>query len=118
MIKTCSLETAKKLKEAGFPQSSGKIYWHWVKFDDEKHVILWPNASEPDVVFAAAPTSDEILEELPFGAGWNKLRIVRLANGAYTVSYGLPPEFVNESLSEALAQMWLYLKQQGLLEAK
>lgn len=134
-IKTTSLETSKALKEAGFRQDADYIFrqhsthkgyvfmsMEWVKTNDL-------DMEETD--WHAAPTTDELLSELPkvieketnteagkrpwhleihHGLKWEVL---------YRWYYHEPmTHFVeeNESLPEALAQMYLFLRKEGLIK--
>ena len=122
MIKTCSLETAKLLNKAGFRQDTSLFYRV-----DEFGNVFERNANEDPLkmqkihgtnIYYAKPTTDELLEELPdtlneksgvFGLWIN--------SGVYEVFYGgFNETFKHESLPEALSQMWLWLKKEGLLE--
>lgn len=133
MIKTVSLDMAKLLKENGFRQDTSLI---WAKpFDinnnftgDELEVETndWLRyQGMQHAIFCAAPTTDELLEELPEEIetiAKGSLTINKL-NNKYEVLYDDGLERLvclmictNESLSEALASMWLYLKREGLLK--
>lgn len=124
-MRTVSLKTARKLKDAGFEQSSAKIYYHWVQFKKEytepnyktkpwHKPCLWPNASEPDHVIASAPSTDELLEELPWRIKSDQLGIDK-GPAHYDIYYGKQWYAEHEALPEALAEMWLSLKSKGLL---
>lgn len=113
MIKTVSLETAKKLKDAGFRQDTEIFFNKGGKY-------------------IAAPTTDELLDELPdhividnrqFGGDKrNSIGTLVIGNPNYifNVQYrpDISPCFKNESFPEALAQMYLFLAKEGLLNAK
>lgn len=139
MIKTVSLDTAKKLKEVGFKQNSA-LYWfafghgvrEWQITDrilDNKSIKGWRNFenNNRETVMYAAPTSDEILEELPCNIKKERriywLKIKKDKEGFliyYVDDYGGDEMdelavFQEVILCESLAAMWLYLKQQGLL---
>lgn len=122
MIHTVTLETAKLLKENGFPQITDLF---WTDIDGISQVTEMRGIIHDDF---AAPTSDEILEELPsfltINTGAQFDLIIRKDLYVYTVSYQHPSTdiyvfdnklFVNKSLSDTLAQMWLWLKKEGLL---
>lgn len=116
--KTVSLKTAQELKAAGFPQNTT----HY-SFRPDGEAFILQDPSKRREHYIAAPSSDEILEELPEEIKDNDDWLtIQKANGLYCVmytQYGQPkPYFENASLVEALSAMWLYLKQQGLLEAK
>lgn len=75
MIKTVTLETAKKLKEAGFPQET-EFYWNdahenrlsdgsWDKIPARLLAKNHYYGTSPNDDFYAAPTAEEVLDELP-----------------------------------------------------
>jgi len=139
-VRTVPLETAKALKENGFPQET---YFHWFPFDKGIHkwqvvgglskntIKGWKyhEKHNSDFSFYSAPSTDELLEQFPWRINYNRnpsdLMItrgpknftVRYVN-AFKVPFRSTPEkgFVNESLPECLAEMWLYLKQQNLIK--
>lgn len=114
MIKTVSLETAKKLKEAGFRKDT---YFFW-NLDLELNWYIQPVQG-----LFKSPTTDELLEELhtahiTLGNLMFK-KVIRKKVIKYQCQYGnqdQSPFFENESLHEALASMWLWLKAEGLLK--
>lgn len=138
-MKTVRLQTAKLLKEAGFPQNT-TWYWHFNEVYGGNHINLHNDGNN-----CAAPTTDELLEELPDTLNYNKrklrLHITRGIMGkdhndkiigrAFQVFYGInawneltavgykrpwiDKYFICESLPEALAQMYLWLKKEGLI---
>lgn len=100
-----SLETAKRLKESGFPQ--GKSYWEWVKPQGSEQWYLqddyFPQADE----MVSAPTTDELLAELPITT------VVKQEDNSYSCFNPTIPvgTYVKkESLPEALAELWLKVK--------
>lgn len=128
MIRTVNLETAKKLKDAGFKQDT-QYYWKINPFNDEWYIT----SLRMDKRFAAfsAPTTDELLEELPACVVkeiaskhdvncW--LQIDKIGDSEYYVGYvhsqNVLYDLFNESLPEALSQMWLFLKKEGLLNGQ
>lgn len=122
MIKTVTLETAKALKEAGFPQITDLF---WTEMDGSMHITEMRGIIHDDY---AAPTSEEILEELASGirikAHHLYLQMGKMTDNLFTVSYRSMTDIEMdiqkdaESLPEALAAMWLYLKKEGLLKGK
>ena len=65
---TTTLETSRKLKEAGFPQKT-EFYWV-ITSSTNYHLIWYPNGELPTVLLErndcyAAPIMTEILEQLP-----------------------------------------------------
>lgn len=128
MTRTVSLETAKQLKEAGFSQDSP---FNWVEYSSEYMPKVFFSEYGLDTVryikICSAPTTDELLEELPITIPYfdkqGNLGMCKHEKG-YSVYYEVENDyekssifnvFVNESLPEALAQMWLWLKKEGLL---
>lgn len=133
MTKTTSLETSRLLQESGFEVETER---RWVHFKAKKTVMEskidnWKVVNEDwDAARLgyAAPTTDELLEEIPWRINDNhnpsdlmitrgpKNFTVRYVN-AFKIPFRSTPDrgFVNENLCECLAKCWLYLKQQGLL---
>lgn len=113
-INTVSLQTAKALKTAGFNQNSDFAY-SCNHFDEamainkgDAYSVHYKPSYRRDF---AAPTTDELLEELIAGIQITKhAKLYRVVKGGRS-SYG----FTNESLPEALAEMWMWLKKEGLL---
>lgn len=141
-IPTVSLPTAQLLKEAGFPQDTS-FYWSWSK--QKKYILNQeiPGAIE-EVSFLchvddylkikhyktenprewyAAPSTDEILAELPDKISHdNKIGFLIIRKrGKYFDVYYLRPNFILDRsftdliLCEALAACWLWLKKEGLI---
>lgn len=104
------LEIAKELKENGFPQTSFCSYDLMENF--------WHGCIED----FSAPTSDEILKELPKQIlDWYSLKIHRNILGEYCVYYknrfGMLGDSRSEyKLADALAKLWLYLKKVGYIK--
>lgn len=102
MISIVSLETALKLKKAG-----------WTK---ETHLFHFKSPLTRIEDKINAPNTDELLEELP------ETLIIWKSLGAYDVGYrkSLTHEDSmhsrNSELIEALASMWLYLKKEGIIK--
>lgn len=131
-VKTVSLETAKALKDAGFRQDT-YFYWNHVMVNN-RGKLEWQLDYRKigDRNNIPAPTTDKLLEELPcqfkYGGAWFDLQITKWPK-EYKVQYvefyfnddnlleisDSLCEFKVESLPEALAQMWLWLKKEGLL---
>ncbi|SRR6266496_1778048 len=133
-MKITILETSKLLKEAGFPQENCEFYY-FNHFSDEFIVRRKENMTHvltdqfKHLAFAA-PTAEEVLDELPeiissepnelVGTGKTYLTIQKL--GYYEVGYTLTngdmlfDSVEDKSLSEALAKMYLYLAEKGLLK--
>ena len=132
-----SLDLCKKLKKAGYPQE-GEFWWivdvatPYIVFNDVKNNTKYLHYKE----FCVAPLASEIMERLPaseimerlpdsitkdimtFGLQINKQNINQYAVGWCNCVYGkyLNEEICfNKSLCNALAEMYLYLAEQGLL---
>lgn len=131
MIKIVTLETAIQLKDAGFKQDTNKL-WHHIRQGTDKDFKLVDIHDEDyeyhKDFYIASPTSDEILEELP--------KSIKLKGDEYDLmikiyaidvsvwyegyfcqnTYVLKDNIINDnSLPEALAQMYLWLKAEGLI---
>jgi hypothetical protein len=119
-----SLELAKKLKEAGYPQE-GEFWW-WKNTDG--YVVGNNNIG----AICSAPMVGELIELLPRGIEFGKINYTltigcnedyRFVAYEYSDSYGIPfsseplKEIKNKSLLVALAKMYLYLAEHKLLEA-
>lgn len=120
-MKTVSLETAKKLKEAAFPQVAEFSY---IKIKTRKDFKLWTekevtqneNAQWPIPISEVyvAPTIDELLEALPAGV-WELVRTY----GGYRLDYMNEKiwylDFTegDKNLPELFSAMWLWLKSEG-----
>jgi len=114
-------ELAKELKKNYFPQNNPNFifesgdFWNikeWLNFQEEHGV----GEELKDVKYFSAPTSDEILEELPMEYNYNDLHITKdekeYCVGYYDYEY--PVDYTSDKkLSNALAKMWLHLKNQG-----
>lgn len=120
------LEIAKELKENGFPQK-GFFWWHCYKSSDfcryQNSLQYRQNEQIPEdsglAIDYFAPTSDEILKELPDLLVLKyitlQLEITKQEN-KYSVSYEDDPLFVDKKLSNSLAKMWLVLKKEGYIK--
>lgn len=126
MIKTTSLETSKLLKENGFRQDSHFFYSVNPRPKEQRTIseldsflhCITNNMKIPcDDLYFSAPTTDELLEELPClindKSDGCRLNIDKVIT-RYQVRYGNYVEFRDKELPEALAKMWLYLKKEGL----
>lgn len=144
MIKTTSLELSKQLKENGFPQQTQfkylkptrefidsdedtdwKILLEKGFYKGEQYMIGSANCTR----IYAAPTAEEILDELPYKIEydgdlliWDIVRM-EAPKDYWKVSYMRNDVsqiilFVEETLVEAAGKMWLYLKQNNLLSER
>ena len=121
-------DLAEKLKKNGYKQEG---LWWWVKFNDS-NVMLWMNASEPDEVFAVAPTVAELGNELPGRIMVHSIsvkeysflecrkwvdcsgKVVYCAQYSGASSYAIEPSEQADTEANARAKIWLYLKKEGL----
>lgn len=131
-MKTVSLELSKQLKEAGYPQES---YFLWKKYRLNGE-IKWKLTNEyPDDMYPAdaifaSPTADEVLEKLPseiqkdghfysiaisktrINHFWVDYRYFSRHKIFHLRDYEYSPI---ESLANAAAKIWLYLKEKGFI---
>lgn len=115
IIKTvASAETSKLLKEDGFRQTT---MFSWVSIYKEKPFELLMGYNIDEHEWYCAPTTDELLLALPeIGIVIVKYKNVRGVR--YSVGYTATIDnhhIHHESLPEALAQMWLWLKKEELI---
>lgn len=130
-IKTTSLATSKLLKEAGFPQDTyfehAEMVGYWEQEKYKSEWVLRVKGEKSNIAnvlnTVSSATSDEILDKLPWQIFKNnnyfRLHIYKLENH-YKLMYVYFSEHCayvhDESLSEALAQMWIFLNKEGLLK--
>ena len=114
MIKTVSFQRAKQLKEAGFPQRTA-LFWVGLTAVSAK-LVQYPNLTN---VTYAAPTAEEIVERVP-----NKVEIdntiweiqLEWTLNEWHVTYGaFGLTTKSETITDALALMYLALQEQDLL---
>lgn len=129
MIRTVSLQTARVLKEAGFGQKA-ELFWAIYKTRGRTPVLYHDTVADAYDVGEtfAAPTSDELLEELRKvkydSMGFPALQII-WALGKWHVHYRNPPTEwskngsqevgIDNELPESLAKMWIWIKKEGIL---
>jgi len=126
-----SLELAKKLKEAGWEKET--VYWWWerrsssgklitqeARYKDDPPIFLDGNTVE---IIAPAPLAEEMLEELPKKITKHSLTywLTMDYDDAYIMTYSDCDWFaivqsMDKKLSNALARLWLWLKENGYLE--
>lgn len=121
-LQVTSLELSKKLKELGEKQES---LFYYLNIDGEGKYYIYYNESFPEEFEyegdpIAAFTYDELMEILPALINSSFLRIIKQydldENIEYIVIYeGLATFFVNKKLCAALAQMRIYLIENGLV---
>jgi len=127
---TTSLEVSKRLKEAGW---ENKSYFGWIQYQPEKreeeenwyldrigkykleHLYYW----------TLAPTVSEILDVLPDGVhvgdantGFHGGLTIRRRDDKWIVSYESNGHkgFPCDTIADAAAEMWIYLKENDLLQ--
>lgn len=134
-MKTVNLQLSKELKKAGYPQEAEKWWWE-DNFGLEKNKSQTlqdkkPHNPKNGWVYFASPTAYEILEQLPAFIEINdetyQLRIEK-EDSAYLVGYMSmerpnlwyhnSAHWVEVEIGDNLARLWLYLKENNLLEVK
>ncbi len=140
-MKTVSLELSKRLKEAGYPQKDS--WWSWMKYkpfqikrdklkDEDQYFLGGEFFKGIREDYFASPTADEILDQLPQhieGKGW--VRIWTGTSGESGRGYHLGYSKIlseggwvtiesqadsEDTLADAAAKMWLYLKENELID--
>lgn len=119
------LEIAKELKENGFPQESF-IDWLYNATDEWCLVSQECSAYDKDRWVeidknrvCSAPTSDEILKELPNQIEKRRLEIIAGENSflaIYEKGNMKLSGHLNDKLSNSLASLWLNLKKEGYMK--
>jgi|SRR5882724_1291020 len=130
-MKTVNRGLSEQLEEAGYPQEN--TYWFWaVEMDKGRETSRWSLCQYdhllPDHPKYASPTADEILDQLPDNIDKDQfynLFIEKIDNEKWGIRYtnSLPSrdEEISiakrwgNSLADATAKCWLYLKKEGLL---
>lgn len=119
MIKTVSLETAKLLKGNGWIGKSGLLWRYDTEIENGEFILN--DDTSGDEEWYDAPTTDELLEELPWhtqiykGTDGNLGQYICHLDARSVIGQKETKWFYHKDLCEALAQMWLYLKKKGLL---
>ena len=62
MMQTVTLETAQKLKEAGYPQGVGMYSFVWALIAENQWRLFTLRETAADWVLVAAPTAGELME--------------------------------------------------------
>lgn len=123
-MKTVSLELAKQLKEAGYPQIGHFIYRRCRRWDGKKDVDYWvlmEKFEKSRIDDYLSPTADEILERLPTSIEYlGKVCYLHIDAQfeRWYVHYADEIHFTgqeNENLTNLLARLWLYLKKEKLI---
>ena len=100
-----SLETAKKLKAVGFPRVS---MWHYSERMEPPDELFFTQSSGSTQFDIAAPTAQEIADQLP--GFWSVVNSKVMSN--YHAAYHGSSDRVNadaDTMAEALALLWLQL---------
>ena len=133
-MKVVSLETAKLLKEAGYPQKAA-YYYCYSCIDPNKDMSLFPMVVKPNALeWYVAPITDEILENLPDRIRKDNLNygfrlwfvdymphVRHYCCNYFVLDYGkkgklIMDDFIVEQFSaEAVAKVWLYLRKNKLI---
>jgi hypothetical protein len=134
---TVDLEHAKLLKEAGWPQETTKMaYWSINEEGDgaivrtdmehyfgEKYWNSLGESLDDQILFADAPTAEDILRRLPNCIVENSvpfaLTCIKGINDEWLVGYpeSHPDLFPGNTLANAAAAMYCYLAEHHLLDA-
>lgn len=130
-MKTVSLELAKQLKEAGYPQVStfmwddnGDLRVGIGQVQRPHFKTAYPNELEIEVNECfASPTADEILDQLPHSINFDYYLEIYKKQPYWMLSYRKYQEQEaigniqgpKDNLADAAAKLWLYLKKEGLL---
>lgn len=133
-MKTVNLELSKQLKSTGFPQDTEHSSFCYYMNNGESALLQCPEGMWPfENKTFASPTADEILDQLPDRIVTDEGMCFDLniwSNPSYprwVVSYwwdedtrresGMDNKNISDnSLADALAKMWLYLKNNNLLK--
>jgi len=119
-----SLDLAKKLKEAGW--NKPKLHF-WVKGEIGNPFVVDYELAKSFEILAPAPLAEEILEELPkritkpMVTYWLDISFIKRSNIVKYIEYDWLHILIDKEapkLSDALAQLWLWLKEHGYLEEK
>ena len=125
-----SLDLCKKLKEAGYPQE-GMFYWA-ITIDDKSILVDWCELANDGKMFLpkmykdnfTAPLASELMDACIrksnivwkiFCSRHNEWLIYSSDNDCGFQAPDDFPEFVADTFCNALAKMYLYLAEQGLL---
>ena len=108
-----SLETAKKLKAAGFPRMS---MWHYSERMDPPDELFFTQSSGSTQFDIAAPTAQEIADQLPRSWSVVNSKVTSNYHAAYHGSGGDRVNADADTLAEALANLLLKLVESGDLK--
>lgn len=120
-MKDCvSLDTAKKLKEAGWSQDLKVGDWYWAFLPRSKRwelFVLGNDEDQPYCEYAKAITIGELLEALPIELSLMKLKrefkVVWMPRGGSDIDTIVKSS--DDNPADALALLWMALKEKGLV---
>ena len=128
------LKIAKKLKENGFPQKIERFSWRssWINsLVGKEHYYSFGYHLKSDIFEIEryyAPSSDELLKELPNEIKGYILEIIRYEDGTIEADYTRNLQYENDKeyliqsnklfykSSDSLADLWLDLKKEGYIK--
>lgn len=124
---TVSIETAKKLKEAGWTKPTKLIYTNYYHGEpkDKMHLEFPAHTTDPNKL--SAPTTDEILADLPGDITPIKkqyelaiFKNTKFYEAGYFIGEDVCYEisYNSSQLCEALADLWLWAKENGYIKAE
>ncbi|HEX6760598.1 MAG TPA: hypothetical protein VF086_19645 [Propionibacteriaceae bacterium] len=108
-----SLETAKRLKAVGFPRVS---MWHYSEGMDPSDELFFTQSSGSTQFDIAAPTAQEIADQLPGSWSVVNSKVTSNYHAAYHGSGGDRVNVDADTLAEALANLLLKLVDGGDLK--
>ena len=113
--KVPSLETCRKLREAGFPQSTER-WWQenllkgWLLYPNE---TMHTNDDARSNKICSAPDVSELLEALPAEWHGEYLFLFKQVDGKWDAAYSLERTIESDNPAEALALLWLELNKKA-----
>ena len=108
-----SLETAKKLKAVGFPRVS---MWHYSEGMDPSDELFFTQSSGSTQFDIAAPTAQEIADQLPGFWSVMNSKVTSNYHAAYHGSGGDRVNAEGDTMAEVLANLLLKLVESGDLK--
>ena len=127
---TATIETAIKLKAAGWTKPTELVYTNYYHGEptDKMHIGFPAHTTDPNKRYA--PTTEEILADLPMSfiipcGQRDKIFYLSISPSSikrYVVAYFYADDFIgsfhNDILCEALAELWLWAKENGYIKAE
>jgi len=116
MITAVSFEIAKKLKEAGWPQDLGSIYYD-LNNRGELSYIRTPQDKDE---WLCAPTLGELFRQLPHESELWKYKKYPKSPGIWSGEYSAVydgAEFGAQTPEDAAALLWIEIKESELVES-